>query len=190
MQLNEAEAILTDVTHVLLSAGLIERAWPVGEVARRLPQVAHAEALVVPTIYVGTTQALPGFEGLRINAQVEKYNLYLRTLDKWLAAKVIQKSEIWRADGKVRAFWWLGRSVKLHACLPGMQPGLLRVLLTGPEQFANKFRAPSLRGGYLPDGHQLSDGRYLIAGAPTEVPDEEALFELAGLPFVEARRRR
>lgn len=178
---------LGDVTRALTNAGLISAWWPVGARARGLP--GPAEALVVPTIYTGVMQPLPGLEALRLRAQEETFNLYLRTLEKWLAAKLIGRAGVWRADGKARAFTWDGHPVTLHACLPGQQPGLLRVLLTGPEKFAAKFRAPRARGGYLPEGHQVGDGRYYVGGVEEPVPDEQALFALVGLPYVEPWRR-
>ena len=83
-----------------------------------------------------------------------------------------------------------GIMLDLFVVLPPAQWGVLFAIRTGPAEFSHWLVTPRNKGGGLPSGWRVEDGRVWDGQVTLDFPDELKLFEWVGLGWVEPADRR
>lgn len=94
---------------------------------------------------------------------------------------------------RYQQFWFDGSHLPFYVDL-FLQPdpatwGVNMMLRTGSAEFSHRMVTPQSAGGYKPDGYEVRSARVWHNGATVETPNEEDVFDLWKMPFVDPRER-
>jgi len=64
------------------------------------------------------------------------------------------------------------------------------LIRTGPANFSRKMVTPKRLGGWMPDAYTVRDARIWLPYERMETPEEEDVFRLYGLEYIEPEYRR
>jgi len=68
--------------------------------------------------------------------------------------------------------------------------GVNMLIRTGPANFSKKMVTPKRSGGWMPDAYTVRDARIWLPYERLETPEEEDIFRLYGLEYIEPEYRR
>jgi DNA polymerase/3'-5' exonuclease PolX len=170
-----------------------ERIAIAGSIRRKIPEVSDIELVVIPKVV-----ELPGPATLFGDDQPERLNV----LDELCHALRSQGTLADRLDKNGRAAWgprfkrmrYRGCAVDLFVVTPETW-GVQLALRTGPADYSHQLVTPhgvyfrdsrgARRGGLLPLGMRVADGRLLSADGAIETPEERDLFAVIDEPYRE-----
>lgn len=174
MELTEARKIAERLQESL--APLCDRIEIAGSIRRGKPDVHDIELVAIPKM-------LPIYD-LFGQQSGERSLLDDRRLYEQFG-KVVKAGRRF-----VQVSLWEGIKLDLFVVLPPAQWGVLFAIRTGPAEFSHWLVTPRNKGGILPSGWRVEDGRVWDGQVTLDFPDEQKLFEWVGLGWVEPGERR
>jgi len=82
-----------------------------------------------------------------------------------------------------------GITLDLFMVTPPAQWGVQLLIRTGPADFSHRFVTKKKYGGLLPSNLRVKDGAIWSNNHIIETPNEEDVFEVLGIPFIEPKDR-
>lgn len=95
---------------------------------------------------------------------------------------------------KLKKFSFEGTSGQTYTIDLFLQPdpatwGVNYLLRTGSPEFSKRMVTPKMHGGYKPDGFEIDKARVWRNGVALATPDEECIFDLWGMCYVDPEDR-
>lgn len=187
MKLAEAQGIAAALSMEMQP--FCEQCEIAGSVRRLKEEVKDIELVVVPKWEEGQVEDL--FSGKREKTNLLYRYLWNHPIIKWIKPgtpdivpwRIDTDGKYWRGliDGKIK--------LDLFLTTPD-QFGLIFLIRTGPAEFSHRFVMKQYQGGLLPNDYRVEDGHLkLVTGQIMPTPDEETVFRLAGMEYIEPEDR-
>jgi|SRR5581483_2720038 len=185
--LAEGQRIAWEVRELITAA--CDRILTVGSVRRGVPTVKDVELLVEPHYETRTSDLFGGASSF--NA-LEERCAQLRDDGVFIAREI---NAAW--GQRLKRFAYAGVQTELFIVLPPSQWGLASVIRTGPADFSHQVVTPkgercagTGRPGLRPRDLVMHDQGFYRGIRLVETPDEQSVFDLLGLPYLEPEKRR
>lgn len=168
MLLEEASPIISRLIGALLPHCI--KLAVAGSARRKRPEIGDIELVVIPA------PALDMF-GLENGNQLEY-------LDWSTFGGVIKSGPKYKQIALPE-----GLNLDLFIVTPPAQWGVIFLIRTGPAEFSRKLVTHKAVGGLLPDYLRVKDGAIWSSNHIIETPEERDVFDLLGIPYIEAEAR-
>ena len=156
-----------------------ERIEIAGSIRRGKPEVGDIELVAIPKPWIdmiGAPVPLASDHALNYVAYEQRFGKIVKNGNKF---KQIEIERI--AHDSI--------TLDLFIVTPPAQWGVIFLLRTGPDSYSHRFVTIRREGGTLPSNLIMKDGAIRQNGKIIETPEEQDVYRVAGLPYIEPGAR-
>lgn len=179
-----------------LAEKLVERLAPActrieiaGSLRRRRPFVGDIEVVAVPKFERPVMGQTP--------AECWDWSALDHLLAQWDRAKqidILKGGKLRGRDRKYTQFAFVSNAGQQYTVDLFLQPdpatwGVNLMIRTGSQEFSQRMVTPKAKGGLMPDELHVADARVWRGPEALATPEERAVFELWGIPYVRPEER-